>query len=264
MAVTKQNYPADAPLIVIPARLQATRLPNKPLADIHGEPMIVLVWRRAMAAKLGPVLVAASDQSIVDAIAAVGGTAVLTDPALPSGSDRVWAAVMDYDSAARHSVIVNLQGDMPTLEPQLLHSLVTTLAESTADIGTLGVVSHDPESARNPNIVKIALADWGAWQSGSAVRRALYFSRAAIPYCAAAEPAGVVHHLGLYAYRRAALAQFVSLPEAALERVEKLEQLRALAAGMTIAVRLVDTEPFGVDTPADLEKARRVIGEIGN
>ncbi|MCX8500566.1 MAG: 3-deoxy-manno-octulosonate cytidylyltransferase [Alphaproteobacteria bacterium] len=255
-----EEFPANSPLIVIPARLQATRLPNKPLADIHGEPMIVWVWRRAIAARIGPVVVAASDQEIVDVIEAVGGTAVLTDPALPSGSDRVWAAVAAYDGAARHSVIVNLQGDMPTLDPQLLHSLVATLAESSADIGTLGVYSLDPESATNPNIVKIALAEWGDWGGHEFTRRALYFSRAAVP----SGSAGVVHHLGLYAYRRAALERFVSLPEAALERVERLEQLRALAAGMTIAVRLVDTEPFGVDTPADLEKARMVLKGSGN
>ena len=135
---------ADAPLIVIPARLQATRLPNKPLADIHGKPMIVHVWQRAIAAGIGPVVVAASDDSIAEVIRAVGGVAILTDPALPSGSDRVWAAVQEFDPLGTHRIIVNLQGDMPTLEPQLLHELVDGLRQSEADIGTLGVLSRDP------------------------------------------------------------------------------------------------------------------------
>ncbi|MDI9409132.1 MAG: 3-deoxy-manno-octulosonate cytidylyltransferase [Candidatus Pacebacteria bacterium] len=246
---------ADSPLIVIPARLQATRLPNKPLADIHGRPMIVHVWQRAIAANLGPVVVAASDESIATVIRAAGGVAVLTDPDLPSGSDRVWAAVQQFDPTGTHPLIVNLQGDMPTLEPQLMHELVAGLRQSDADIATLGVFSRDPDSATNPNIVKIVLAQWGEWGEREQVRRALYFSRSALPHGSA----GVVHHLGLYAYRRAALKRFVSLPEAALEKVEKLEQLRALAAGMTIAVKLVETEPFGVDTPADLDKARAVL-----
>ena len=214
--------------------------------------MIVHVWRRAIAANLGQVLVAASDLEIVTAIEAVGGTAILTDPDLPSGSDRVYAAVQQFDPSQSFQTIINLQGDMPTLQPQLLHELADAMnADNQCDIATLGVVIETLDTVQNPNVVKIVLADPDC-QSSS---RAVYFSRAAVPHGARR----YIHHLGLYGFRRSALARFVALPEASLERYEKLEQLRALAAGMTITVQLVNAEPFGVDSPADLEIARKLL-----
>lgn len=239
------------PIIVIPARLRATRLPDKPLADIHGAPMIVHVWRRAIEADIGPVVVACGEPAIADAIERVGGRAVLTDPALPSGSDRVFAAIEAVDPGQRHDVVVNLQGDLPTLEPRLLTAVLQPLAESDVAIATLAVAIDDVREEQDPNIVKIALDI----AEDATLGRAVYFSRAAIPHGAAQR----YHHLGIYAYRRAALARFVSLPPSLLETIERLEQLRALAAGMRIDVALVDTVPLGVDTPADLDRARAIL-----
>ena len=241
--------PANA-LIVIPSRLSATRLPDKPLADIHGTPMIVHVWRRAIEADIGPVVVACGDRAILEAVEAAGGTAVMTDPAHPSGSDRVWEAVELVDPEARYDIIVNVQGDLPTLDGTLIRRSLDPLAVPSVDIATLVCEIADPAERDRPSVVKAVVA----W-SGGGIGRALYFSRAAVP--TGAGP--LYHHIGLYAYRRAALQRFVSLPPAPLERREKLEQLRALEAGMRIDAAEVHTVPLGIDTPEDLERAREML-----
>lgn len=247
------NFPRPAardlaghPLVVIPARMASTRLPGKPLADICGAPMIVQVWRRAMEAELGRVVVAAAEAEIADAVRAAGGEAVLTDPDLPSGSDRVWQAVCELDPEGNHTIILNVQGDLPTLDPALIRTAYDALVRPGADISTLAAEIVLEEERTNPNVVK-AVAYFGETR----LARALYFTRATAPWGAGP----LYHHIGLYGYRREALARFVALPPSPLEVREKLEQLRALEAGMTIEVALVDTVPLGVDTPADLEKA---------
>ncbi len=241
---------AGHPLVVIPARMASTRLPDKPLADICGAPMIVQVWRRAVEAGVGRVVVAAAEAEIADAIREAGGEAVLTDPALPSGSDRVWAAVCEIDPEGRHTIIINVQGDLPTLDPALIRRAYEALVRPGADISTLAAEISDEEERTNENVVKV-VTSFGE----SRIARALYFTRATAPWGAGP----LYHHIGLYGYRREALARFVSLPPSPLESREKLEQLRALEAGMTIEVALVDTVPLGVDTPADLEKARAAL-----
>lgn len=238
-------------LVVIPTRLASTRLPAKALADIHGEPMIVHVWRRAVAAAIGPVAVACGDPAIADAVTRAGGRAVLTPPDLPSGSDRIFHALGELDPAGRHDVIVNVQGDLPTLAPALPRATVEALAAGAADMATLVAPIDRPEEADEASVVKAVVA----WPAGGGPGRALWFTRARAPWGAGE----VLHHIGLYAYRRAALARFVALPPSPLERRERLEQLRALEAGMTIAVARVDTIPLGVDTPADLERARLLL-----
>ncbi|MFD2232741.1 3-deoxy-manno-octulosonate cytidylyltransferase [Phaeospirillum tilakii] len=242
-----------APLIVIPARMQATRLPGKPLADIHGLPMIVHVWRRAVEAGVGPVVVAAGEEEIAQAVRAHGGVAVLTRPDHPSGSDRVWEAVGRFDPAGRHDVIVNLQGDLPTLDPALVGAVLAPLAEPSVDLATLVVAITRAEERTDPNVVKAVVG----LAPGQRIARALYFSRATVP----ANDGPLYHHLGIYAYRRAALERFVALEPGVLERREKLEQLRALEHGMRIDAALVDTVPLGVDTPADLERARALLAD---
>ncbi|TAD87894.1 MAG: 3-deoxy-manno-octulosonate cytidylyltransferase [Alphaproteobacteria bacterium] len=238
------------PIVVIPARLASSRLPRKPLADIHGEPMVVHVWRRALAAAVGPVVVACGDAEIVAAITQVRGNAVLTDPNLPSGSDRVMAAMRQLDPDGDFDVVVNLQGDFPTIDPQVLRQVLTPLADPEVDIATLAVELHDPRSIADPNAPKIALERHG--NGNGSTGRCLYFSRLPLH----AGDGNVYEHLGIYAFRRRALEAFVALPQAGLEQVERLEQLRALAAGMRIDATIVHTFPLGVDTPADLEKAR--------
>ncbi len=239
------------PLIVIPARLAATRLPGKPLADIHGEPMIVHVWRRAMAAGVGPVLVAAQEPEIARAVEAAGGRARLTRADHPSGSDRVFEAVEAEDPQGRHDVVVNLQGDLPTLDLALLASVLAPLADPAVEIATIAEETSDPEEMENPNAVKAVLS----LSADRRVGRALYFTRAHCP----AGDGPLFHQIGIYAYRRAALARFIALPPSPLERREKLEQLRALEAGMRIDVAIVDSVPHGVDTPADLARARALL-----
>lgn len=239
---------ASSPIILIPARLASTRLPDKPLADIAGSPMIVQVMRRAEEAKIGRVVVAAAEAAIVDAVSAAGGEAVLTDPDLPSGSDRVFAALQSIDPDETHDVILNVQGDLPTLDPGIIKAALEVLEETPADISTLAAEITDPEERTNPNVVKAVLS----LTPGARTGRALYFTRATAP----ANEGPLYHHIGLYGYRREALARFVALPPSPLEEREKLEQLRALEAGMRIDAALVDTVPLGVDTPADLEKAR--------
>jgi len=237
------------PILLIPARLAATRLPAKPLADIAGVPMIVRVVRQAMAAELGPVVVAAGDREIVSVVEAAGGNAVLTDPALPSGSDRIHAALQALDPDGRHDVAVNLQGDLPALEPAQIRAVVSALEESGADIATLAAEIIDPAEHDNPNVVKAVVA----WGPGGRLGRALYFTRATAP----TGDGPLFHHVGIYAYRCAALARFVGLPPSPLEKREKLEQLRALEANMSIAVARVDSVPLSVDTEADLAKANQ-------
>jgi 3-deoxy-manno-octulosonate cytidylyltransferase (CMP-KDO synthetase) len=241
------------PIILIPARLKATRLPNKPLADIHGLPMIVHVWKRAMEAGIGPVVVAAAEPQIADAVTKAGGQAVLTDPDLPSGSDRVWAALNIVDPKGRHNVVVNLQGDLPAIDPQVIAAVLTPLSDPEVDIATLVAPIRSSEELENPNVVKAALA----FAPQSSVARALYFSRVPVPWGEGLH----WHHIGIYAYRRQALTRFVDLPVGLLEAREKLEQLRALENGMRIDATRVDTVPDGVDTPADLERARALLAK---
>jgi len=239
------------PLVVIPARMASERLPGKPLADIHGEPMIVHVWRRAVEADVGPVLVAAGEREIVRAVEAAGGQAVLTRPDHPSGSDRIFEAAGAFDPHQNHDVIVNLQGDLPMVEPGALRGVLRPLADPDVDIATLAIEILDPDERSRTSVVK-AVAALGPERP---IARALYFTRVACP----SGEGPLYHHIGIYAFRRAALARFVGLPRGLLERREKLEQLRALEAGMRIDVALVDMAPFGVDTPADLERARALL-----
>ncbi len=240
------------PIVVIPARMASTRLPNKPLADICGKPMIVHMIDRGREADIGPVAVACGDQAIVDVVRDYGGRAVLTDPALPSGSDRVHAALAELDPDRRHDVVVNLQGDFPTLDPAGLRLVVTPLADPAIDIGTLVVPIRDEIEATTVSFVKAAYA----FKEGETIAPALYFSRQAIPWGLGPR----WHHVGIYAYRRPALDRFVSLPPSPLEQRESLEQLRALENGMRIACARMEHGPFGVDTAEDLERAREVIG----
>ncbi|MUH02606.1 3-deoxy-manno-octulosonate cytidylyltransferase [Bombella sp. ESL0387] len=242
------------PIIVIPSRIASTRLPRKALAEIDGEPMIVHVARRAVAAGLGPVLVAAGDEEIRDAVAGMAGVkAILTDPALPSGSDRVQAAIEAHDPQRRHDCVINLQGDLPLVAPETLQQALRPLAEGWFDIGTLVAPVQGPEERDAESVVKVACS----FQSDDDVARALYFSRSVIPW-----GEGVYwHHVGVYAWRREALARFVTLPPSGLEEREKLEQLRALEAGMTIGCARIATAPLGVDTPEDLARVRARVGE---
>src|SRR5437764_13356890 len=238
------------PIVLIPARLAATRLPNKPLAEIAGAPMIVHVWGRAVAAAIGPVIVASGDQTIVDVIEREGGRSVLTDPALPTGSDRIHAAITQLDPERAHDAVINVQGDMPMLDPSAIRLALAALSETGADIATLAAPITDPAALDSTSVNKVAA---GFADPGRPVR-ALYFSKAPVPWGAGPH----YEHVGLYAYRRAALDRFVSLPRGVLERRERLEQLRALEAGMCLSVSLIDPTRLGVqvDTPADLERAR--------
>jgi len=239
-------------LIVIPARLAATRLPGKPLLPIGGEPMIVHVWRRAMEADLGPVIVATDHADIANAIAHVGGTAVMTRSDHPSGTDRIAEALAHADPGRAHDVIVNFQGDLPTIAPGVLHATARLLDDPEVDIGTPVALITDPAEAQADSVVKLVGAPIGANRF-----RALYFTRARAPW----GEGPLFHHIGLYVWRRQALERFVALPPSVLERRERLEQLRALEAGMRIDATLVEDVPLGVDTPADLEKARKILGE---
>lgn len=235
------------PLILIPARMAATRLPGKPLADIGGRPMIVRAWQQACASGL-PVAVAAGDAEIVSAIQAAGGQAVLTDPDLPSGSDRIRAAVEAIDPEGRHDAIINLQGDMPFADPGLALACAALLeAEPSCDIATLVATESGPSDRANPDVVKAVLAlDEGAMRG-----RALYFTRSTLY-----GDAPVWRHIGLYGYRREALMRFCAASPSPLERREKLEQLRALEMGLSIWAAVIDQAPLSVDNPADLEAAR--------
>lgn len=238
------------PLILIPARLAAMRLPNKPLADINGQPMIVHVWRRAMEAGIGPVAVATDSAEIARAVEAVGGVAVMTRADHQSGSDRIKEAADALDPEGRHDVIVNLQGDFPTIDPAAVAISIEPLADPAVAIATLAAEIVDEDEKTAPSVVKLI----GTMLSPGRMR-ALYFTRATAP----TGEGPLYHHVGVYAYRRRALERFVSLPPSPLEQREKLEQLRALEDGMRIDVRLIGHVPRGVDTPADLERARAVL-----
>ncbi|MDV7341190.1 3-deoxy-manno-octulosonate cytidylyltransferase [Terasakiella sp. A23] len=239
------------PIIVVPARMASERLPGKPLADIHGEPMIVHVWRRAMEADIGPVVVACAEKEIADAITEAGGLAVLTKPDHPSGSDRVFEAVQNIDPDSRYDAVVNVQGDLPTLDPEIVRKVFAPLGKDVVDISTLAAEITEESERTNPNVVKAVCA----FEEGANVGHGLYFTRATAPY----GDGPLYHHIGLYAFRREALNRFVNLAPGILERREKLEQLRALENGMRIDVALVDTVPLGVDTQADLDRARTLL-----
>ncbi len=237
-------------LILIPARMASTRLPGKPLADIAGLPMIVHVLRRAEAAEIGPVVVACDDETIAAAVDRAGGRAVMTRADHISGSDRIFEALGVADPNGKARIVVNVQGDLPTLAPGDIVAALAPLHDPTVDIATLAAEIRRPEERTNPNVVKVV---------GTPVAprrlRALYFTRATAP----SGDGPLYHHIGLYAYRCAALERFVKLPPSPLEKRERLEQLRALEAGMRIDVTIVDSVPLGVDTPQDLEAARAIL-----
>lgn len=241
---------SDDRLILIPARLGSTRLPEKPLALIAGKPMIAHVWRRAAAAELGRVVVATDSALIADAVARAGGEAVMTRADHASGSDRIHEALGRLDPERRYGIIVNVQGDLPTIEPETIRAALPPLADPEVDIATLAAVITREEERTNPNVVKAVTSPLTPTR-----HRALYFTRATAPW----GEGPLLHHIGLYAYRRTALESFVALPPSALERREKLEQLRALEAGLRIDVCLVDAVPLGVDTPDDLDRARMIL-----
>jgi 3-deoxy-manno-octulosonate cytidylyltransferase (CMP-KDO synthetase) len=237
-------------LIIIPARMAATRLPGKPLADIAGEPMIVHVLRRAQAADVGAAVVATDSEAVATAVEKTGGRAVMTRADHATGSDRIYEALTALDPEGRCRIVVNVQGDLPTLAPADIRAALAPLADEAVDIATLAAEITRAEERSDPNVVKVV---------GSIVTpgrlRALYFTRATAP----AGDGPLYHHIGLYAYRRAALERFVRLPPSPLEQRERLEQLRALEAGMHIDVAIVDSVPLGVDTPQDLERARDLL-----
>jgi 3-deoxy-manno-octulosonate cytidylyltransferase (CMP-KDO synthetase) len=237
-------------LILIPARMASHRLPGKPLADIAGEPMIVHVMRRAQAAQLGPVVIATDSEAIAACVEKAGGRAVMTRADHASGSDRIFEALAAADPERRAGIIVNVQGDLPTIAPADIAAAIVPLADPAVDIATLAAEISRPDEATNPNVVKVV---------GTPIAqrrlRALYFTRATAP----AGEGPLYHHIGLYAFRREALTRFVGLAPSPLERREKLEQLRALEAGMRIDVALVDSAPLGVDTPEDLDRARTLL-----
>jgi 3-deoxy-manno-octulosonate cytidylyltransferase (CMP-KDO synthetase) len=242
---------ADSVLILIPARMASTRLPAKPLADIGGKPMIVHVMRRAEQAGLGPVVVATDSEAIATAVEKADGRAVMTRADHATGSDRIFEALGVVDPEGRARIIVNVQGDLPTLAPADLRAALEPLSDPAVDIATLAAEIGDPAERSNPNVVKIVGSPIGPKRL-----RALYFTRASAP----AGDGPLYHHIGLYAYRRDALARFVELPPSPLEQREKLEQLRAIEAGLRIDVALVESAPLGVDTAEDLETARRLLG----
>lgn len=241
------------PIIIIPARLAASRLPGKPLADIAGSPMIVHVWRRAVAAEIGRVVVACGDRAIAEAVETAGGEAVMTDPQLPTGSDRIHQAVTRIDPAARYDAVVNVQGDLPLLNPAAVRVAMVGLADPETDIATLAAVIEDPAALEDTSVNKVA----AGFADPARPARALYFSKSVIPWGRGPH----YEHIGLYAYRRAALDRFVGLPLGVLEQRERLEQLRVLEAGMRMSVSLIDPSWLGVqvDTPADLARARELM-----
>jgi len=240
-------------LVLIPARMAATRLPGKPLADIAGMPMIVHVVRRAVAAEIGPVVVATDAEEIARAVERYGGQAVMTRPDHISGSDRIFEALVTLDPEERAQTVVNVQGDLPTIDPAAIRAALATLDNPAVDIATLAAAIREPREATNSNVVKVVGTEVAPDRL-----RALYFTRAMAPWGDGPR----YHHIGLYAYRRSTLQRFVALPPSPLERREKLEQLRALEAGMRIDVALVDTVPLGVDTPEDLETARALLADV--
>lgn len=238
------------PVVLVPARMAAARLPGKPMADIHGEPMIVHVWRRALEADVGPVVVATDSAEIIAAILAVGGHAVMTRSDHPSGSDRIHEAIERFDPAGKYDVVVNVQGDLPTIAAAPVRASLGPLNDPSVDIATIVAVIIREEEKTASSVVKAIGTPVGENRF-----RALYFTRATAP----TGEGPLFHHIGLYAYRRAALRRFVALKPGTLEQREKLEQLRALENGMRIDFSIVDTVPLGVDTPEDLERARAML-----
>jgi 3-deoxy-manno-octulosonate cytidylyltransferase (CMP-KDO synthetase) len=245
-------------LIIIPARLASTRLPNKPLADIFGKTMIERVYLQALKAGLGEVCVACDGAEIADVINKSGGKAIITDPALPSGTDRIYAALEQVDAQNEFDVVVNLQGDLPAIDPEVIRAAVNALINSDSDIATVASVIKNKSEITNPNVVKIAIAFNDA-ADGNNKGSALYFSRSAIPYGSSE----YYHHIGIYAYRKSALMKFVSLKPSGLEKIESLEQLRALENNMKIKVQIVNSHPLSVDTKEDLEAIKKFIDEAG-
>ena len=239
-------------LVLIPARMASSRLPGKPLLEIAGLPMIVHVLRRAEEAAIGRVAVATDTPEIAEAVKIHGGEAVMTSPDHPSGSDRVFEAMEKLDPEGLADIVINLQGDFPTISSQNIRDVLAPLSDPAVDIATLAAEIHTEEESLAPSVVKAIGSSLGGRRM-----RALYFTRATAPHGDGPR----YHHIGLYAYRRAALARFVKLPPSPLELQEKLEQLRALEAGMRIDISIVDTVPRGVDTPADLETARRILAK---
>jgi 3-deoxy-manno-octulosonate cytidylyltransferase (CMP-KDO synthetase) len=239
-------------LVLIPSRMAATRLPGKPLLDIAGLPMIVHVLRRAEAAQIGRVAVATDTPEIAAAVKSHGGEAIMTRADHPSGSDRIYEALCQLDPGGTIESIVNVQGDLPTIPPQDIRAALALLGDAKVDIGTLTAEIRKDEEHTNPSVVKLI----GSPLDGRRLR-ALYFTRATAPY----NDGPRYHHIGLYAYRREALERFVKLPPSVLEKREKLEQLRALEAGMRIDAAIVDSVPLGVDTQDDLETARRLLAK---
>jgi 3-deoxy-manno-octulosonate cytidylyltransferase (CMP-KDO synthetase) len=237
-------------LVIIPARMAALRLPGKPLADIGGVPMVVRVARQAEKAGVGRVAVATDSQQIAEVVEAAGIEAVMTRDDHQSGSDRVYEAATKLDPEGRIDVVLNIQGDIPAIEPETIRQSALPLATSSADLATIAVEIAEEAEKTNPSIVKVI-----GTPVGDKVLRALYFTRATAPY----GDGPLYHHIGLYAWRRSALERFVALPQSTLEKREKLEQLRALEDGMRIDVAIVDSVPLGVDTPADLERARQIL-----
>lgn len=238
-------------IVVIPARMASTRLPGKPLADIHGLPMILHVWKRAVEANVGQVLVAAAEIEIAEAVRQHGGDAIVTDPAHPSGSDRIAEALQLRDPEGRFSFVVNLQGDLPTIDPLSVQRCLAGLVNEQADISTIAARIEDQADVDNPNIVK-AIAALSA-------EREVAFARDFLRQVGPDHPPPHWHHIGVYAYRRPVLERFVSLPVSEREAGRRLEQMRALDNGMRIVVVRVDTVPLGVDTPAELETARKML-----
>ena len=240
----------DDVLVLIPARMASTRLPGKPLADICGLPMIVQVAKRAEEAAIGRVVVAVDDQRVFDVVSEAGFEVIMTRSDHQSGSDRIHEALQKVDPEGKAKIIVNVQGDLPTIEPETIRASLRPLEDASVDIATLTIEIDNEDDKTAPHIVKVV----GSPLSGTRLR-GLYFTRATAPY----GTGPLYHHIGLYAYRRSALERFVSLGPSVLELRESLEQLRAVEAGMRIDAEIVDTVPLGVDTPADLEKARRIL-----
>lgn len=238
------------PIVLIPARLAATRLPDKPLAEIHGTPMIVHVWRRAIEARIGEVVVATPDAAVAEVVAHAGGRVQLTRHDHPSGSDRIHEALTALDPEGRHDVVVNVQGDLPTIDPATIRAVLEPMADAAVDLATLVARITREEERTASQVVKMVGSEGAPGRF-----RCLYFTRATAPW----GEGPLWHHIGLYAWRRAALARFVALPPSPLETREKLEQLRALEAGMRIDAVAVDAVPLGVDTPEDLARARELL-----
>lgn len=238
------------PIVLIPARMSATRLPGKPMADILGEPMIVHVWRRAMEAAIGEVVVATDAPEIADAIRQVGGRAQMTKADHPSGSDRIHEVLQAIDPQGRHDVVVNVQGDLPTIAAAAIRAVLAPLRNEAVDLSTLVALIQSEEERHSPSVVKMVGSRLAEGRF-----RCLYFTRATAPW----GEGPLYHHIGLYGWRRTALDRFIALPPSPLEQREKLEQLRALEAGMTIEAVAVDDVPLGVDTPTDLERARSLL-----